>query len=246
LDATREQSLIGQLLRHCTESSILDFEQHINRLLESSSIRKLGEASYSEVFLQSAPGSSSTVLKIIPFGGEDQCRLESIVQEIRITKAMGEIEGFVGFRWAYVVQGYFPQALMDEWDYYDEERGSENERPEFYEEDQMFAIICLENGGVDLEHFDLNGWEEAWEVFWQVTLALARGEKENNFEVIYLLGIDLSLHITDSVTNSTEIYIMETLLFGDYPMKTPQKTYWENYLSKTPTLSKARSEHNRD
>ena len=173
-----------QLLRLCTNPSVLDFEEYINSLSETSSIRKLGEASYSEVFLQLIPGSlSTTVLKIIPFGGPDQCELESIIQEVRITKAMGDIEGFIGFRGAFVVQGYFPQLLMDEWDIYDEERGSENERPDFYAEDQHFAIICLENGGTDLEHFPLEGWEEAWEVFWQVTLALARGEKERDFEV---------------------------------------------------------------
>ena len=173
-----------QLLRLCTNPSVLDFEEYINSLAETSSIRKLGEASYSEVFLQLIPGSlSTTVLKIIPFGGLDQCELESIIQEVRITKAMGDIEGFIGFRGAFVVQGYFPQLLMDEWDIYDEERGSENERPDFYAEDQHFAIICLENGGTDLEHFPLEGWEEAWEVFWQVTLALARGEKERDFEV---------------------------------------------------------------
>ncbi|CUS09873.1 unnamed protein product [Tuber aestivum] len=171
------------LLRLCTNASILDFEEYINSLAETSSIRKLGEASYSEVFLQSTPGSlTTTVLKIIPFGGLDQCELESIIQEVRITKAMGDIEGFIGFRGAFVVQGYFPQLLMDEWGIYDEERGSENERPDFYAEDQQFAIICLENGGTDLEHFDLEGWEEAWGVFWQVTLALARGEKERDFE----------------------------------------------------------------
>lgn len=185
LDATREQPPIDQLLRYCSEPSILNFEDYINHLLESCSIRKLGEASYSEVFLQSTPNSSTTVLKVIPFGGFGQCRLGNIIQEIRITKALGGIEGFVGFRGAYAVQGRFPQALMDEWDCYDEKRGSENVRPDFYEGDQMFAIICLENGGVDLEHFELNGWEEAWEVFWQVTLALARGEKERNFEVLH-------------------------------------------------------------
>ena len=175
-----------QLLHLCTNPSVLDFEEYINSLAETSSVRKLGEASYSEVFLQLTPGSlSTTVLKIIPFGGEDQCELESIIQEVRITKAMGDIEGFIGFRGAFVVQGYFPQLLMDEWDIYDEERGSENERPDFYTEDQHFAIICLENGGTDLEHFYLEGWEEAWEVFWQVTLALARGEKERDFEVCF-------------------------------------------------------------
>lgn len=87
---------------------------------------------------------------------------------------------------AYVVRGYFPDVLMDEWDAFDEERGSENARPDFYEEDQLFAVILLENGGSDLEHTELRGWEEAADVFWQVALALARGERECQFEVSFL------------------------------------------------------------
>jgi hypothetical protein len=83
-----------------------------------------------------------------------------------------------------VVRGYFPDTLLEYWDIYDEERGSENERPDFYEEDQLFAIIMLENGGSDLEHTELNGWKEAADVFWQVAFALARGEKEREFEVL--------------------------------------------------------------
>ncbi|KAI5779737.1 hypothetical protein EDC01DRAFT_620976, partial [Geopyxis carbonaria] len=146
-------------------------------------IRKLGEASYSEVFLQSPVGSNDTIVwKVIPFGKEEQCEIESIIQEIRITKIMSEIEGFIGFRGAYVAKGQFPDALLTEWEIYENERGSENERPIFYDNDQLFAIIMLENGGSDLEHTELYGWEEACDVFWQVALALARGEKEREFE----------------------------------------------------------------
>ena len=88
-----------QLLRLCTENSIVDFTTHIDAQGEKSEIRKLGEASYSEVFLQSSADCDSTiVLKIIPFGKEEQCEVKSIIQEVRITKAMDEIEGFIGFR----------------------------------------------------------------------------------------------------------------------------------------------------
>jgi hypothetical protein len=88
-----------------------------------------------------------------------------------------------------VVQGQFPEALIDQWDAFDNERGSENNRPDFYEEDQLFAIILLENGGTDLEHTELRSWEEAVLVFWQVAFALARGEKERQFEVNLVLQI---------------------------------------------------------
>jgi hypothetical protein len=93
----------GQLLQLCSETKVLDFTTHIEALLQNSSVHKLGEASYSEVFLQTpASSDSTTVLKVIPFGQEEQCEAKSIVQEVRITKAMAEIEGFIGFR-GYVV-----------------------------------------------------------------------------------------------------------------------------------------------
>jgi hypothetical protein len=84
---------------------------------------------------------------------------------------------------AYVCRGYFPDLLTEKWDEYDEKFGSENERPDFYDENQLFAIIMLENGGTDLEHTELKNWEEACDVFWQVALALAKGEREREFEV---------------------------------------------------------------
>lgn len=176
---------LDELLRACTVPNIIDFTTHINTILTTSTITKLGEASYSEVFLQVTPMPTfmtATVLKIIPFGGADQCALSSIIQEVSITDSMGLIPGYIGFRGAYVMRGVFPQALMDEWDAYEEERGSENERPEFYEESQLFAVIMLEMGGRDLEHFELRGWEEANSVFWQVAIALGRGEREREFE----------------------------------------------------------------
>ncbi|KAH8153087.1 uncharacterized protein LAJ45_02674 [Morchella importuna] len=85
-------------------------------------------------------------------------------------------KGFIGFHGAHVCRGYFPDALMRCWDEYEELRGSENERPEFYGAGQWWAVVGLEMGGVDLEHFELKGWGEAVDVFWQVAEALAGGE----------------------------------------------------------------------
>jgi hypothetical protein len=183
--ASSDLSPTETLLSLCTEKRILDFTQHIDSLLHKGSIRKLGEASYSEVFLSSS-GDNSTVLKIIPFNKSpdqvDQCAPSAIVQELRITLAMAPIKGYIAFHSCHVVRGSFPSSLLQFWDDYDENHGSENERPDFYEDDQLFAIIGLENGGKDLEHTELRNWEEAEDVFWQVAKALARGEKEREFE----------------------------------------------------------------
>lgn len=88
-----------QLLQLCTTTEVINFTAQIESIMKSSTLRKLGEASYSEVFLQTPANSdSTTVLKVIPFGKEEQCEAKSILQEVRITKAMAGIEGFVGFR----------------------------------------------------------------------------------------------------------------------------------------------------
>lgn len=110
---------------------------------------------------------------------------------------------------AYVAQGQFPVPLMCEWDSYNHERGSENLRPDFYEDDQLFAIIMLENGGTDLEHSALACWQEAADVFWQVAFALARGEKAREFEVVARPNLRLPIGLL--TLPSIEISTLETL-----------------------------------
>lgn len=92
---------------------------------------------------------------------------------------------------AVVTQGQYPQQLLNEWYKYDEEKGSENYSPDFYDDEQLYIVINLENGGQDLEHFDLRNWCEAKEIFSQTANALAVGEREVEFEVCsaYMISV---------------------------------------------------------
>ena len=94
---------------------------------------------------------------------------------------------------AVVAQGQYPQVLLREWYKYDEERGSENYCPDSYGDEQLFIVILLENGGQDLEHFDLRSWSEAREIFKQTAKALAIGEQEVEFEVMTPLQLFISI-----------------------------------------------------
>ena len=102
--------------------------------------RKIGEASYSEVF-----GIGDVVLKVVPIR-EDMsasapvptAELETpfpseakdVLKEIIVTKAMGEIcDGFVKLLRTYIVRGRYPELLLSLWDEYDERKGSESVRP---------------------------------------------------------------------------------------------------------------------
>lgn len=89
---------LEELLQLCDNSEPIKFNEYIRKLeRESLYLKKLGEASYIEVFVVEKKGGRKTVLKVIPFGGEDQCKITDIVQEVKISKIMSETRGFIGF-----------------------------------------------------------------------------------------------------------------------------------------------------
>lgn len=99
--------------------------------------RKIGEASYSEVF-----GIGDVVLKIIPLRNEGDALgdadvdspspsdAKDVLKEINVTKSMGEIcDGFIKLLRAYVVRGKYPSLLLSCWDEFNESKGSESIKP---------------------------------------------------------------------------------------------------------------------
>lgn len=147
---------------------------------EMLQFRKIGEASYSEVF-----GIGDVVLKVIPLrdelrhGGVDAGDQEDgpaptdakdVRKEIIVTRAMGEVhDRFVKLLKTYVVRGKYPEVLLNLWDEYHEKKGSESVRPgsccplqvmpdtetvvDTFTASQLYAIIVLPNGGPDLEAY---------------------------------------------------------------------------------------------
>ncbi|KAF9443328.1 hypothetical protein P691DRAFT_713447 [Macrolepiota fuliginosa MF-IS2] len=158
--------------------------------------RKIGEASYSEVF-----GIGNVVLKVIPLRdelrrgvgeeGEDEpapTDARDARKEIIVTRAMGEVhDRFVKLLKTYVVRGKYPEVLLNLWDEYHERKGSESVRPDMFTASQMYAIIVLPNDGLDLEAYTFaspskTGWRQASSLFWQVAKALAHAEQLVSFE----------------------------------------------------------------
>ncbi|TFK22321.1 hypothetical protein FA15DRAFT_622634 [Coprinopsis marcescibilis] len=169
--------------------------------------RKIGEASYSEVF-----GIGNVVLKVIPLRdestkttaaqmtlaprsnavGEQEGPAPSDAQDVRkeiiVTRAMGEVYGgFVKFLKTYIVRGKYPQLLLQLWDEYNDKKGSDSIRPDSFKLSQVYAIIVLPNGGPDLETYSFVnaskvGWKQACSIFWQVAKSLAHAERLVSFE----------------------------------------------------------------
>jgi serine/threonine-protein kinase haspin len=94
------------------------------------------------------------------------------------------------------VKGKYPRPLLKEWDEFKRNSGSDGIRPDSFTDHQLYAIVVLPNGGIDLETYTFaksssssgttkggTGWRDAAEVFWQVTTALAKAEELLKFEV---------------------------------------------------------------
>ncbi|KAK9240164.1 hypothetical protein V1525DRAFT_354483 [Lipomyces kononenkoae] len=217
LDAVVEVPIsdLDDLLNCCTDREVQNFSEFIASFKDSWNLHKLGEASYSEVFsaVHNKSGASH-VLKIMPFGEPDaeieQATVDDITNELKISKTLMEYDGFVKVISAHVVKGTYSDILLLLWDEFDAAKGSENVRPDFYEDDQHYCIIILNNAGTDLEHFQVKSWIEAAAIFWTVARSIANAEKFVNFEHRDLHWGNIVLHRPETVTD-----MMANLSLGD-------------------------------
>ncbi|KAM4603370.1 serine/threonine-protein kinase haspin [Polymixia lowei] len=159
---------------------------------------KIGEGTFGEVFSTTGPSGDTVALKIIPVegdekvNGEDQKSFGEILHEIIISKELSSLKekqhnqtcGFIGLNDLHCVQGCYPPSMLKAWDAFDRRKGSENDRPDFFEKDQLFLILEFEFGGSDLENSNgtLASLVVAKGILHQITAALAVAEQELCFE----------------------------------------------------------------
>lgn len=83
--------------------------------------------------------------------------------KINQTSAFSEVQNIK------CVQGCYPDRLIELWELYDEDRGSENDSPEIFGKDQLYIILEFANGGRDLEAFIFNNAQQSYALFKQVS-----------------------------------------------------------------------------
>ncbi|EPX74667.1 haspin protein kinase [Schizosaccharomyces octosporus yFS286] len=176
--SSKTSTHLEYLLGLADQQMPVSFRDYIKSI--KSPVYKIGEASYSEVF--KVEEDEPIVLKIMPFGKRNQIRCADIINELKITKSLSKLEGYVGLRRAIIVKGTYPSALIEEWDKYDIQKESENERPDRYHSSQLYCILCLNHSGTDLEHVELSNWFEAWGIFYKTVKILSIGERNFEFE----------------------------------------------------------------
>ncbi|XP_064817024.1 uncharacterized protein LOC135533680 [Oncorhynchus masou masou] len=160
--------------------------------------RKIGEGTFGEVFSTTNTSGDAVALKIIPVegcdqvNGEEQKTFGEILHEIIISKELSSLKekkhnqttGFIGLKDLHCVQGCYPPSLLKAWDSFNTQRGSENDRPDFFNDEQLFLILEFEFGGSDLENSNgqLASVMVSKSILHQVTAALAVAEQELCFE----------------------------------------------------------------
>ena len=189
---------LAKVLSKCSVKEIIGFQDLFeDKVLEN--LRKIGEGSYGEVFKGDLNGTDLSVLKIVPVGGttqvngSPQTKLSDILAEIAISKELNRLrdytskfnvaysaQNFITLRKCTLVEGSYPPQLLKLWDDYDENKTSENERPDddlFFDETssckQRFMVLEYEDGGKDLETFEMKNAVQGISIFLQVAFTLA-------------------------------------------------------------------------
>lgn len=126
---------------------------------------------------------------------EAMSKVEDVANEVKLLQRMSTIPGFTNFRDVRIMQGRPPQAFIKAFrDFNAEQKARKGETSVFpdpakkasYPDDQLWAVIEMQDAGVDLERYIERGecrsiWA-VWDVFWQVVLTLAKGEEGAEFE----------------------------------------------------------------
>lgn len=118
-----------------------------------------------------------------------------VASEVQLLQRLSSIPGFTNFRDVRIVQGRPPAPFIHAFNAFNTaQKEAKKESSIFpdpakkssYSENQLWAVIEMQDAGSDLERLVAQGrcrniWA-AWDIFWQVVLALAKGEEAAEFE----------------------------------------------------------------
>ncbi|KAM0718576.1 hypothetical protein Q7P37_005646 [Cladosporium fusiforme] len=118
-----------------------------------------------------------------------------VASELKLLQRLSDIPGFTHFRDLRVLQGRPPGPFAEAFKAFNTaQKAAKKELSIFpdpakkssYSKDQLWAVIEMQDAGTDLEKLVAQGVSSniwvVWDIFWQVVLALAKGEEEAEFE----------------------------------------------------------------
>jgi serine/threonine-protein kinase haspin len=116
---------------------------------------------------------------------------EDVAAEVRLMQRMTCTPGFTNFREICVLQGRPGDAFAAAWSSWNNSQESKGKevsvfpdpsKKASYSEDQLWAVIEMQDAGTDLENTKVANVWLAWDIFWGVVLALGKGEEAARFE----------------------------------------------------------------
>lgn len=169
------------VLKRCQQIEPLQFAVEYSET-QLKTCRKIGEGVYGEVFMNKTDSGNAVVLKIIPIegkvqvNGEQQKRFDEVLSEIVIAMELSDLKngkdfmtsGFVDVVKVRCVKGRYPNHLIELWELYRDNYGTDNDHPEIFDDEQLYIVFELANAGQDLEAFNFANAPQAYSAFLQV------------------------------------------------------------------------------
>ncbi|RMX72295.1 hypothetical protein D0869_14763 [Hortaea werneckii] len=126
---------------------------------------------------------------------EAMSKPEDVASEVKLLQRMSSIPGFTNFRDVRILQGRPGEPFVQAFKAFNQAQKAKKKdlsifpdpgKKASYSEDQLWAVVEMQDAGTDLEKLIENGectaiWN-VWDIFWQVVLTLAKGEEGAEFE----------------------------------------------------------------
>ncbi|OUC49874.1 hypothetical protein D917_04985, partial [Trichinella nativa] len=189
-------NVLNVILDICQQDRIIHWDEALPSKI-AQPVEKIGEGTFADVYSMLIDGQI-TALKVVPvegdtiFNGEPQKTFLSILPEIIIASEVSTLSeknyynsmtpNLLKLLKLFLVQGSYPDILFEAWNRYSISPGTLNDRPDIFEDDQLFILFVFQQGGVDLENYDLMNINQAQSIIDQIILTLGIFEKELEFE----------------------------------------------------------------
>ncbi|KAK6330321.1 hypothetical protein TWF730_004814 [Orbilia blumenaviensis] len=175
-------SKIHSLLPVCDKPQIISYTEYLQTISSDfSHIKKIGESSFAEVYIHKRDDGRSVVLKFVPMTTETN--VMEVLQELKTTRALSPIPGFIKYLGCQVVCTRIPPELEAAWRLWEEKNNSRYDPTiPIYVDTPYHAIIALEDGGCSLEDTRWSTWDVPLEIFRQTISAFAQAERDREFE----------------------------------------------------------------
>ncbi|VDP35434.1 unnamed protein product [Soboliphyme baturini] len=162
----RRISVFQFILDFCHQSRPWDWHE----IFVSQEIvcEKLGEGSFAEVFAvtlqERTIALKASILPVagnVNVNGEKQKGFDEILPEIIIASSLSEMvkgscvsaPNYLKLMRTCVLRGSYPEMFLTAWDEYASTHMSQNDRPNIFDDSQMFVMFVIERGGLSLEEF---------------------------------------------------------------------------------------------